>query len=59
MSENKKSVLRASEIGTYTYCPQAFLLLKKGIPATQTLQDLQQNRIKPVLKTVDFFSCIT
>ena len=43
-----QQLLRASEIGMYTYCAQSYLLLKAGVKAQQTLQDLiQQKRIPP------------
>lgn len=43
----KNQVIRKSEITQYTWCPYAYHLLLKGVPAQQTLQDLQKNKILP------------
>ncbi len=44
---SNKKILRASEIGMYSYCAQSYLLRKKGIMAQQTLQDLRTAKILP------------
>lgn len=41
----KNQVIRKSEITQYTWCPYAYQLILKGVSASQTLQDLQKNRI--------------
>ena len=43
-------LLRASEIGMYTYCAKSYLLLKAGVSPQQTLQDLiTEKKIPPVV----------
>lgn len=44
----KNRIIRASEIGQFSWCPYAYHLLKKGISPQQTLQDLQKAKILPV-----------
>ncbi len=42
-------VLRASEIGMWMYCKKSYLLLKAGVKAQQTLQDLIQQKVIPMV----------
>lgn len=40
-------IIRASEIGMYMYCPRSFQLLRSGVKAQQTLQDLITKKMIP------------
>jgi len=43
-------IIRASEIGQFSWCPYAFILVKeKGVSPQQTLQDLIQQKMIPLV----------